>query len=376
MMKTYTMDLITRVWMVGLVLLGTICSANNGWAADSIGSIQSMRGVVTVLRDGRNLPVKLGLRLHAGDIVQTADQSTAQLQMDGGDRIFVAYRSRIKLKEYGRFGSGFKASFRAFFGRLLFRVKKGVMSRYEVQTKTAVLGVRGTSWAMNVDQAGTKVAGLTGKVNVRSGGHDVNITQGRFVSAGANGLGKVIDTPASFLASMQQAGIPSNLMDGSTASGAKSGSADYTLKAPADQLTVNLGANQTSASVMFQGWYCVAQSGAANPLVVELDRLYKDIWRGRNGTSVSDAGRAAAARWRDAHLRGAWPFDQFEEGSIRTDMSASSGNRSYQQGPCYTRKELNDIRSAVGQWLGAVASGNVMQGKGIDGSIAQFARGS
>ena len=368
-----------RMTMIGMACAALACVLaawpTDACAAEGVGEIAAVQGTVMVVRDGRVLTGKKGLRVREGDIVQTADASTARLRMDGGDRVFVAYRSRIRVSEYGRSGAGFVARFKAFFGRLLFRVQKNVMARYEVHTPTAVLGVRGTSWAMDVSKLKTQVAGFTGLVHVSGGGKGVDIGPGRFVVAGAKGPGKVQATPDSFLRQLIQGGIPADLL-AMPGAAENAPAADYTLRAPAEHLAVDIPGGGKTPSVAFVGWYCAPKTGS-NPLRAEIGRLYRDIWRAAgDGSPATEAGRRAAAHWRDVHLgsASAWPFDRFKGNMVRTDMNApAGGSRVYQQGPCYTRKELEQVRAAVRQWLDAVVRGSVLRGRGLDADIARFA---
>lgn len=358
-----------------MVLAMAAATATGALAAEGVGEISAVQGTVMVLRDGRTLSGERGLRLQEGDIVQTADASTARLRMDGGDRVFVAYRSRIRVSEYGRSGAGLVARFRAFFGRLMFRVQKDVMARYEVHTPTAVLGVRGTSWAMDVDKGKTRVAGFSGLVHVSGGGRGVDIGPGRFVIAGSKGPGKIRNTPDSFIRELIRGGIPADLLATPDSSGG-SPAADYVLRAPAEHLAVDIPGGGRTPSVAFVGWYCASRPGA-NPLTAEIARLYRDIWRaGGNGSPAPEAGRKAAAHWRALHLEnsGAWPFDRLKEGLVRGDMKAPpGGSRVYRQGPCYTRKELEQVRAGVARWLDAVVRGAALRGRGLDAAIARFA---
>lgn len=126
------------------------------------GIVTSLAGDVTV----NGTQATLGIAVHADDVVVTGNKSFAVIQVAETAVITVKENSRFKLNSASRDGQG-KDSIDCFaskggiFNKI---VKQG--SDYRIATPTAVAAVRGTSFLVEVEPAGTNITVFNGVVSV------------------------------------------------------------------------------------------------------------------------------------------------------------------------------------------------------------------
>jgi hypothetical protein len=133
--------------------LVTLCLATAASAAD-IGQIKISKGQVTVEREGRTVPGPVGTRLQAADIVRTGADGSVGITMDDDSLLSAGPYSVLSLDRYsfdsttnrGRFDASLnKGTLAVISGR----IAKQAPDAMTVRTPTAVLGVRGTQFAVS-----------------------------------------------------------------------------------------------------------------------------------------------------------------------------------------------------------------------------------
>jgi hypothetical protein len=133
--------------------LVTLCLATAASAAD-IGQIKISKGQVTVEREGRTVPGPVGTRLRAADIVRTGADGSVGITMDDDSLLSAGPSSVLSLDRYafdpatnrGRFDASLnKGTLAVISGR----IAKQAPDAMTVRTPTAVLGVRGTQFAVS-----------------------------------------------------------------------------------------------------------------------------------------------------------------------------------------------------------------------------------
>ena len=132
----------------------TICLSAN--AAD-IGQIKISRGQVSVDREGRSLPAPVGTRLQTSDIVKTGPDGSVGITMDDDTLLSAGPSSVLSLDRYvfdpatrkGRFDASLnKGTLAVISGR----IAKQAPDAMTVRTPSAILGVRGTEFAVSVNE--------------------------------------------------------------------------------------------------------------------------------------------------------------------------------------------------------------------------------
>jgi hypothetical protein len=122
--------------------------------AAEIGQIKVSKGQVTIERDGKSLPAGVGVRLQTSDVVKTGADGSVGITMDDDSLLSAGPNSVLSLDRYafdpttnkGRFDASLnKGTLAVISGR----IAKQAPDAMTVRTPTAVLGVRGTEFAVS-----------------------------------------------------------------------------------------------------------------------------------------------------------------------------------------------------------------------------------
>jgi hypothetical protein len=137
--------------------LGLAVALLAGWlpaafAAD-IGQVKTAKGPVTIERGGQSLPVTVGMRVQAADVVKTGADASVGITMVDDSLISAGPNSILSLDRWdydattskGRFDSSLKTGSLAVVSG---RIAKQSPEAMTVRTPFAVLGVRGTEFAV------------------------------------------------------------------------------------------------------------------------------------------------------------------------------------------------------------------------------------
>jgi hypothetical protein len=136
-----------------LVALGVAAAAH----AVDIGQIKVSKGDVAIERDGRTLPGAVGVRLQAADVIRTGTDGSVGITMSDNSLLSAGPNSILSLDRYafdtttnqGQFDSSLrKGSLSIVSGR----IAKQSPDAMTVRTPTAILGVRGTEFAVSVGE--------------------------------------------------------------------------------------------------------------------------------------------------------------------------------------------------------------------------------
>ena len=125
-------------------------------ALAEIGRIKNAsQGAVQVIRDGRNLSAKPGFKLKEGDIIATKAGQRVGITFIDDTRIAIGPSSRITLDEYKydrarQTGSSLTTVNRGSLGVDSGNITRTGADRMRVRTPTSTLGVRGTTFVVEV----------------------------------------------------------------------------------------------------------------------------------------------------------------------------------------------------------------------------------
>ncbi|PIZ17040.1 hypothetical protein COY51_01310 [Candidatus Desantisbacteria bacterium CG_4_10_14_0_8_um_filter_39_17] len=162
--------------IIGLIILGVcfsrvICGAQT---KDWIAKITLASGIVSFQRADIATwsAAQIGLLLYNNDKLKTEGKSRAEMTLVDGSILRIKEKTLIEIKDVREDSTAKKkgSKFQLLFGKLWARVMKVAPdSTFEIITPTAVVGVRGTEFSINVDPAlGTKVSVFEGSVEVRT----------------------------------------------------------------------------------------------------------------------------------------------------------------------------------------------------------------
>jgi len=124
-------------------------------ALAEIGRIKNVTSGVQVIRDGRTITARSGLRLEEGDVIVTSRRSRVGITMSDDTRMAVGPSSRVKLDEYQydrrrQTGRSVTSINRGSLGVTSGNITRSGRDRMRVRTPTSTLGVRGTTFVVEV----------------------------------------------------------------------------------------------------------------------------------------------------------------------------------------------------------------------------------
>jgi hypothetical protein len=151
---------VMKILKVLFVLLAVTTLATIGYCEQTVrtGRLLDMEGSVDVrMADGKTVPADIGMELTQGDIIKTGSDSFALVKLDGLETATVEINANSQMliselimdKEAGTQ----KTLLDLAIGKVLIKADKlhSDSSRFEVKTPTSVVGVRGTTFAVEVE---------------------------------------------------------------------------------------------------------------------------------------------------------------------------------------------------------------------------------
>lgn len=163
------------LWLMAAALALAACLVPGAAGAEEVGNVASVRGSAEITRGGLATPAVVGAAVALGDELRTGTDGQLRVVFRDDSVLDLSEGSSLVVDEQvfdpgaGRFTSLLRlVSGKA---RALVGAYYGTPgASYEVQTPTAVAGVRGTSFLVAYDPAAdaTEVIGIRGRVQVRS----------------------------------------------------------------------------------------------------------------------------------------------------------------------------------------------------------------
>jgi hypothetical protein len=153
--------LAVAVLLMELAVAGDVLAADAGWVA-------GINGTPTLTRAGKTEPLKRGDTVVVGDRIETAEGSKVKILLADDSVLAIGPRTQLTIDELAFGGDGRKGRLHVLFGRFKLAIADWLNgpSDYQVDTPTAVAGVRGTVlWG---DTQLDAICALRGHVEVRT----------------------------------------------------------------------------------------------------------------------------------------------------------------------------------------------------------------
>jgi len=165
--KTLVRLAVSILVLAGVLTLGKYLNAVNVRVAQ----VKSVTGTVEVQRARTTAWIKAeaGMRLNEGDMVRTKSKSKIVIELDDGSITQLTSLSQMKMEKLSRSLRGKSTDMGMDQGKSWMKVKKLDVARdkFNVNTPTAVAGVRGTYFSSEVEQASDSTFDVfEGQVNV------------------------------------------------------------------------------------------------------------------------------------------------------------------------------------------------------------------
>jgi hypothetical protein len=142
------------LWLAAILLIAIPSTAR---AADNppIAQVKTVTGQVVIQRSGRRLPAKIGDPLFEKDIIETGPDGGIGITFVDNTVFSTGPNSQLALDEFQFDSNNFRGSMLADMRQGTLAVVSGDITRsspgaMKIKTPTAVLGVRGTTFAVQV----------------------------------------------------------------------------------------------------------------------------------------------------------------------------------------------------------------------------------
>lgn len=156
------MSFLIHFFILFTVLFGTTVFA-------SVGKVSLLKGEATLQREAQKTPLKNGTVLEEKDIIATAKDAQIQLVFEDKTVITLGSESELKIEEYLNDAAKPKAKFKfgeGSFKSITGQIGKTAPENFTLETKTATIGIRGTTIQGNVGRGGDTIACLSGTITV------------------------------------------------------------------------------------------------------------------------------------------------------------------------------------------------------------------
>jgi hypothetical protein len=149
-MKSLPQIIVAAVWAALAVIAGPAEAAE-------IGQIKNTTGQVFLLRNNNQQPAKPGDLVEQADIVITGTNGSVGITLIDNSRLSAGPNSRVEFKQF-RFnpttqeGESLSQLHRGTLAIVSGQIAKRAPDAMKVQTPTTILGVRGTKFAVKVEE--------------------------------------------------------------------------------------------------------------------------------------------------------------------------------------------------------------------------------
>lgn len=149
-----------------LVFLSISQAASN----KEIGVVMVKNGDASVTHQNKTANIQIGHKVYEGDLIQTQEESYVKIVMSDRNVIVVNEKSKFKFEIYTNETNNKKVKIDLSYGSLRHKLEQKYTKEnesYEVQTSTAVAGVRGTDFITEFEEnsGDSVVCTLEGEVN-------------------------------------------------------------------------------------------------------------------------------------------------------------------------------------------------------------------
>ncbi|MBN2823805.1 MAG: FecR domain-containing protein, partial [Campylobacterales bacterium] len=183
------------------------------YAFANIGTIMALKGKATVER-GTSINAKMGMSINQGDRVTTRLDSRVQIMLKDESVITIGANSAFDFREYQFDGTKkSKANFKigkGYVRAITGKIAKLSPERFHVKTTTALIGIRGTDFSVQIAQNKEIIRCYSGAIWVKlDKGDRHNVNQGMLLEIQNKGVTvkKLTDIPT------QRSNLPNDLTD-------------------------------------------------------------------------------------------------------------------------------------------------------------------
>lgn len=144
------------LWMIVLLFgawSGGVCPV----LAETIGVVQIASGPCSLIRDGQVFNIQVGMKLQENDVIETGTEGSAGLVLRDDTLLSIGPNSRFVLDRFAFSPADEQLGLAARLNRGVMMVVSGQIARMapesvRIETPMALLGIRGTRFAIQVSE--------------------------------------------------------------------------------------------------------------------------------------------------------------------------------------------------------------------------------
>jgi len=116
--------------------------------------VVQIKGKSEIVRDGKVIPARVNELIQKGDLLRTYKDAAVSVQLSSGAMFKMAAETEVMLADLVRDNTGFRVKLDIRRGSLANKLDSmGAKDNYTVQAPTAVAGVRGTEFLVEINEA-------------------------------------------------------------------------------------------------------------------------------------------------------------------------------------------------------------------------------
>jgi hypothetical protein len=164
---------------IALIMAALVLLSARSSLAQSAGTVIGIRGDCFVVSGGNRTPLRLGLPIQVGDILDVAAPAKLKLRMADGSIISVAAGTQMTIRAYAVDAAGQRQDATLSLGHGLLRAVVSPVTgpaRFEVDTAVGTAAVRSTDWFVEAFPGAMQAGVLTGSIVMSSGATRASIT--------------------------------------------------------------------------------------------------------------------------------------------------------------------------------------------------------
>lgn len=137
------------IYAVLLLSSGGLLAQNKALAL-----VVQIKGKSEIVRGGKTIPAKVNELIQKGDLLRTHKDASVSVQLSSGAMFKMAADTEVMLADLVRDNTGFRVKLDVRRGSLANKIDQmGGKDNYTVQAPTAVAGVRGTEFLVEINEA-------------------------------------------------------------------------------------------------------------------------------------------------------------------------------------------------------------------------------
>jgi hypothetical protein len=145
---------ITARRLLGMIFL--LALAADAFSAEGAGTVKTLTGSATLIRESAVLPVSTGQRVYRGDRILSARDSYVGIMLYDDTRLTLGPVSELEIREFEFNSSSYAGDLAVSFLKGTVRVVTGLIGKnapenVQFSTPTASIGVRGTEFVVDVE---------------------------------------------------------------------------------------------------------------------------------------------------------------------------------------------------------------------------------